>query len=233
MNTSTPGNAVTAPKPNEVVPKSKDGRSLVYVDGAQDQALRAAVAAAGGVVTGAVSGRLRAAVAEDRIPQLAAAAGVREVRRPERAVPMAVTSEGVLASRTNEWAAAGHKGAGVKVGIIDVGFGGVAESQEGGELPTGANLVTNNENCIDATRNEDHGTKVAEVVHDMAPEAQLYLACMDDSVGFAAAAEWLRQQKVDVITAAVGFAGTGRGDGSGDGDSPAAVVKRLRDAGIL
>ncbi|MBP2473151.1 hypothetical protein JOF53_002023 [Crossiella equi] len=216
------------------MPKAKDGRSLVYVDGTQDQALRDAVAKVGGSVTGGVAGRVRAAVSEDKLDELATSAGVRQIRRPDRAVPMAMTSEGVAASQANEWIAAGKKGAGVKVGVIDVGFGGLTEAQEAGELPTGAKLVVNNDNCVDSTRNEDHGTKVAEVVHDMAPEAGLVLACVDDTVGFAAAADWLKQQGVSVISAAIGFGMSGRGDGTGvRPDSPTAVVKRLREAGIL
>ncbi|MGO1056940.1 ricin-type beta-trefoil lectin domain protein [Crossiella sp. CA198] len=216
------------------MPKTKDGQSLVYVDGAQDQALRDAVAKVGGTVTGGVAGRVRAAVTEEKLPALAASTGVRQVRRPDRAVPMATISEGVAAAQANEWAAAGKKGAGVRIGVIDVGFGGLPEAQEAGELPTSPKLVVNNSNCIDSTRSDEHGTKVAEVVHDMAPEASLVLACVDDTVGFAAAADWLKQQGVTVIAAAIGFGMGGRGDGTDTRpDSPAAVVKRLREAGIL
>jgi hypothetical protein len=74
---------------------------------------------------------------------------------------------------------------------------------------------------------------VAEVVHDMAPDAQLFLACVDDSVAFKNAADWLTQQGVQVVNASIGFLDTGRGDGTGPDDSPAGVVRAGRLAGQL
>jgi hypothetical protein len=220
---------------SQTVAKDAQGRTIVYVEGAQESALRAAVDKAGGVVADADAGRVKAAVPADELDQLAEQTGVAEVRLPDRAVPMAVTSEGVGLSKANLWIADGKKGAGVKVGIIDVGFGGLVDAQDNGELPTGGQLTVNNTNCLDGTIKPPHGTGVAEIVYDMAPDAQLYLVCIEDTMSFSAAADWLRQQGVQVITAAVGFLSPAdsRGDGTGPVDSPADVVKRSREAGIL
>ena len=145
-----------------------------------------------------------------------------------------ITSEGVAASGANNWIAGGSTGSGVKVGVIDDGFGGLADAQADGELPTGSQVTTNSSNCEDATVSDVHGTAVAEVVHAMAPGASLYLACISDDMGFAPAVTWLEQQGVQVIDAGIAIPGAGRGDGTGIGpDSPAAVVEASNKAGVF
>ncbi|MFS8101711.1 ricin-type beta-trefoil lectin domain protein [Lentzea alba] len=226
-------NSASDARPGQTVPKDVKGRQLVYVEGPSQNQLRAAVIKAGGTVSGSTTNRVKASVPKEKLDLVASQAGVTEVRLPDRAVPMAVTSEGVSAAKANLWHDAGKKGAGVKVGIIDVGFGDVAASQASGDLP--ANVTINNNNCLDAAEKSPHGTGVAEIVHDVAPEAQLFLACIEDTFSFDQAETWLREQGVQVISSAVGFlAPTGsRGDGTGDAGSPAEVVKRSKAAGIL
>ncbi|MEV6897844.1 ricin-type beta-trefoil lectin domain protein [Amycolatopsis sp. NPDC051372] len=214
--------------------KDKQGRVLLYVRGDNETALRAAVQAVGGTVSAAQPGQVRAAVDEAEVDALAKQPGVHAIQRPTKVLPSAITSEGVAASGADSWLQAGNKGAGVKIGILDVGFGGLADAQAAGELPTGTQLVTNGSNCLDATVDDDHGINVAEVVHDMAPDATLYLSCVQDTMGFAPAGDWLQQQGVQIISAAISVPGSGRGDGTGpDANSPAQVVERSRQAGIL
>lgn len=228
-------NSASDAAPGQLVGKDAEGRTIVYVEGAREQELLDAVTKAGGVVADTDEGRVKAAVPADKLDQVASQPGVTEVRLPDRAVPMSITSAGVGLSKADQWIAAGNKGAGVKVGVIDIGFGRLAEAQGKGELPTGDQLVVNNSNCIDGTVKKPHGTAVAEIIHDMAPDAQLYLACIEDTVSFSAAEQWLRGQGVQIISAAVGFLSPsgGRGDGTGPTDSPADVVKRSREAGVL
>ncbi|MFE0024918.1 ricin-type beta-trefoil lectin domain protein [Amycolatopsis sp. NPDC059021] len=226
--------SVAAQRPQEQVAADKSGHTLLYVQGPDETQLRAAVAGVGGTVSAAQPGRVRAAVPPGKVDELARKPGVREVKRPTRVLPASITSEGVAASGADAWIQAGTKGAGVKIGILDVGFGGLAEAQAAGELPSGAQLVTNGSNCLDSTVDDDHGVNVAEIVHDMAPDAQLYLSCVQDDMGFAPAADWLRQQGVQVISAAIAVPGAERGDGTSPRpDSPAQVVQRSREAGIM
>ncbi|WP_394620036.1 ricin-type beta-trefoil lectin domain protein [Lentzea sp. JNUCC 0626] len=222
--------AITEPRPGEATPKDRDGKVLLYVDGRDQKSVRDAVAKHGGKVTSAQGTRAQVAVPADQVAALGEEQSIVEMKRPERAVPMAITSEGVQASGAAGWIADGKKGQGVKVGVIDVGFARLDEAQQEGELPTG--IAVDNSGCHDVTRSDDHGTAIAEVVHDMAPDAQLFLACVDGPLDFQAAAEWLRQQGVQVITAAIGFLSSGRGDGSGEPGSPADVVRKSREAGI-
>jgi Subtilase family len=213
--------------------RDKVGRVIVNIDGADRAALGRAVQAAGGVVTGAVPGKVRASVPASSLVALASAPGVTRVRQPVRPVPQAVTSEGVAQSGADAWHAAGKTGAGVKVGIIDIGFGGLSDAQAAGDLP--ADVTVQNEGCPDVIgpAADVHGTAVAEIVHDMAPDAQLFLVCIVDDIGFSDAETYLRGQGVAIINASLSFYAAGRGDGSGSSDSPAGVVRRSRQAGIL
>ncbi|WP_434448079.1 hypothetical protein [Lentzea sp. E54] len=72
-------------------------------------------------------------------------------------------------SKADLWITDGKRGANVKVGIIDVGFGNLADAQDNGDLPaTGSELTINNAGCVDSSVRTPHGTAVAELVHDMA-----------------------------------------------------------------
>ena len=208
----------------------KAGRTFVYVEGKSFAAAKAAVTAVNGKVLQSNGKRVRAAVPGSALVRLARRPGVAQVRQPDKAFPLAVTSEGVEASGAGAWVRAGDGGAGVKIGVIDVGFDGLTDAQTAGEVPNDAAL--HSVDCP-AENASPHGTAVAEVVHDMAPGASLYLACAPDSMTFASAVGWLTQQGVQIINAAIGFPNTGRGDGSGPAGSPAAVVQQSREAGVL
>jgi hypothetical protein len=219
----------TGPGKQEVL-RDKTGQVVVYVDGQDVTQLREAVGKAGGVVTGTEAHLVRAAVPGPDLVTLAGESGVANVRPPDRALPMSVTSEGVEASGANNWIANGRQGAGAKVGIIDVGVGGLGAAQAAGEVP--ASITTNTDNCA-KPEDSNHGTATSEVIADMAPQAQLFLACIDDAVGFAQAAQWLEQQNVQIIVSGLGFPTTGRGDGTGVAGSPEDVVRQARQAGVL
>lgn len=225
-----------APKSKaETVPLSTDdqGRVVVYVEGPDSKAMTKAVTVAGGTVSDAEAHRVRAAVPPEKLRQLAASASVREIRKPETPVPLEVTSEGVQPSNALAWHDSGRQGAGAKVGILDVGFGALESTKENGDLPADTPLYQGQ--CT-TTEGSSHGTSVAEVVHDMAPQAQLYLACVRDSMDFDDGARWLVEQGVKVVNISMAFPGTGRGDGiphpNATDWSPATVVAWLRGQGV-
>lgn len=290
------------PRPGEHVAKDRQGRVLLYVEGRDMGALRAAVARAGGVVSAAEPGRVRAAIPQAKIADLNGQRGVSEVRRPIAVVPTGVTPrrhagssrkpaspspraatpgpgsarpgasasttpragggashspstrsvgaaparaaasavstgddpEGVAASGADKWIAAGYTGSGVKVGIIDTGFGDLAASVAAGDLPSGSQVTVNNSTCADAAAaSNPEGTSAAEVVHAMAPSAYLYLACASDDMGFDSAVSWLQGQGVQVISSEVSVPGSGRGDGTGAAGSAAQVVQASSKAGVF
>ena len=107
--------------------------------------------------------------------------------------------EGVDASAARRLHKAGVTGKGVKVGILDWGFEGYGKLVRAGELPKArAGRVFRPEPALEA--NGVHGTGCAEIIADMAPEAELYLAAIDGREGeIIQAALWLAQQGVDII----------------------------------
>jgi subtilisin family serine protease len=150
--------------------------------------------------------------------------GVPEVRKIEHAV----SGEGVAATLAAAWHARGITGKGVKIAVIDGGFRGLAQLQAAGELP--ANVVTSDFCRGRFATATAHGTAVAEIVHEMAPDAQLYLLCIDTGVDLAAAVRFAKANGVHIVNHSMGWAGPWRGDGS----SPIGrIVADARAAGIL
>lgn len=124
----------------------------------------------------------------------------------------ALIVEGVAVSGADKWHAAGYKGKGIKIGIIDGGFGGY-EALLGKELPQ---RVTLKSFRSDGGAGRDvHGTAVAEIVYAMAPEAELYLCPITSDATYAQAVQYLVDEvKVNVIQQSQGWHDT-RGDGRG------------------
>jgi subtilisin family serine protease len=213
----------------------QDGRvqaRLVIAPGGEEAAL-ATVAAAGGEVTGALDGVLQVWLPPAALASVAESAGVAYLGAPDTAQLTAVdaVSEGVARAEATAWHAAGLRGQGVRIAVIDGGFQGYS-AKLGGELPASVvvkNFVDGQPDAeVDATT--PHGTACAEIVHDMAPSAQLYLikiatdADLDQAVSYAIA------QGVDVISTSLTFLNVTPGDGSG---RFAAMADRARAAGIL
>jgi hypothetical protein len=65
-------------------------------------------------------------------------------------------------------------GTGVSVGVISDGVGGLAASQASGDLPTLVNTTTCNVVGLDPTLSGAEGTAMLEIVHDLAPGAELW-----------------------------------------------------------
>ena len=95
------------------------------------------------------------------------------LRLPFPHTPTTVTSQGVALSGAADMQALGFEGAGTTVGIIDLGFASLSTSQAAGELPADLTIV---DYTGTGTGGINHGTNVAEIVHDMAPGASLFLA---------------------------------------------------------
>jgi subtilisin family serine protease len=139
-----------------------------------------------------------------------------------------IQGQGVNVTLANEWQAKGFTGKGVKVGILDLGFGGYKELL-GKELPEKVTAEAFGDPYnFDV---EVHGTACAEIVHEMAPDAELYLAYYDGSdVAMGLAVTWLMSQGVDIISNSTGSNGLTPMDGSG---FAAELVDQAREAGIF
>jgi len=126
-----------------------------------------------------------------------------------------VISQGVNLTGAEDMQNLSFDGTGVKIGIIDLGFAALSASQAANELPpTGAGL-----SIVDysgtGTGGINHGTNVAEIVHDMAPGAQLYLAKISTDLELEAAVNDMIASGVQVINHSVGWYAAAFYDGTG------------------
>ncbi|TMG02509.1 MAG: hypothetical protein E6I03_05830 [Chloroflexi bacterium] len=202
----------------------------VIVETAQGDADNAAAVARGlgASVEGSHENLVQVLVPVAALHALSRTGVVEFVRPPLRAVPL-VTSEGVGLTNASGWQAQGLTGAGVKVAVLDLGFQGYT-SRLGTELPPAVTAQSFRADGDITGGGEQHGTGVAEIVHDMAPGAQMYLANFDTEVELANASQWLTAQGVTVINASWGYFTSGPGDGTGIVDD---VVTQSTAAGTL
>ena len=214
---------IEAPAPDTV-----GDRVRIVIETRDRSSARAAVLAVGGRVERTASGLVQALVSPSALAGLEARPGIDRVRAPYRHVATAVNGEEVGATLASAWHQRGFTGKGVKVAIIDGGFAGLAARQAEGDLPS--NLVTQDLCGGELSTADDHGTAVAEIVHEMAPDAQLYLVCVGTDVDFLNAVSYAKSQGVSVVNMSMGWEGPQRDDGSGP---IAGAVADARANGIL
>ncbi|MSQ00390.1 MAG: hypothetical protein EXR71_00685 [Myxococcales bacterium] len=145
-----------------------------------------------------------------RLGEVASQPEVLQLREPHRAYPKEVVSEGYAATMLTDWHLDDRvTGAGVTVGVLDVGFDGV-EVLLGGELPS----EVTTDFSRGAPDSSSHGAGVAEIIHDFAPDAELTLTTFGTEVEFGEALQSLLDAQVDVLNCSVGFDNTGHADGT-------------------
>jgi hypothetical protein len=114
-----------------------------------------------------------------------------------------VDTEGVASAHVAPLHARGITGRGVRVGIIDMGFERYKELAAQGILPQPS--AEFGDRAAWQSRGA-HGTACAEIVHAMAPQAQIWLAAFNgDQLSALNAMRWLAAQHVDVISASWGM----------------------------
>ena len=155
---------------------------------------------------------MRVAVPVSNLPRLTNIPGVSFVRTPMKPQVNRVTSEGVENTQATTAHALSIRGAGVKVGIID-NFEKALEAQRQGDLPSNWRYVDYTNEGI--YTGGVHGTACAEVVHDMAPDAELILIKIGDLVDFENAKDMAIREGIDILSVSFSWLGTGFGDGLG------------------
>jgi hypothetical protein len=180
------------------------------------QAVSQQVAALGGRVETSFGSLVQASVPPSALLPLASQSTVRYIRRPLVPHIVDVVSEGVSRTGANLWIdqpSFHGAGTGIKVCILDLGFEGY-QSLEGSELPDSVTVKSFRFDG-DIEAGEVHGAACAEIVHDMVPEAQLYLVNFNTDVEQHNAVSWIIQQGVKVISYSIGWTNAGAGDGTG------------------
>jgi len=140
-------------------------------------------------------------------------------------------SEGVEVTEAALWQAASFTGKGVKVGVIDVGFTNYP-AVLGTARVTARSFREDNKLDAPPGIGTMHGTACAEIVREMAPDADLVLAAAGETPGgFITALRWMtRTAGVSVISTSLGFYGDYPTDGTSE---LAKAVDEARAAGVV
>ena len=156
---------------------------------------------------------LRLEIPPVSLAKLAGHPGVAFVRRPIKPQALSEKSEGVELLKAERFHKLGHLGEGIKVAIIDTKFGRMEEALFEGEIPL--NTIHKDFTGTGFGISGPHGTACAEIVHDVAPAAELHLLKIDDFVGLENAAQYVLWNKIQIVSMSLGMFNT-LGDGSGD-----------------
>ncbi len=207
------------------------GRVRVIVEASDLAQAESSVMAGGATVEGAAGDLIQVLATPDQLSGLVNAAGIRYVRSPLPHRAEAVTDEGVASTNASGFQALGNTGLGVKVAVIDDGFAGLAAAQASGDIPAS---VTTVDYCSGGFNTVTvHGTAVAEIVHEMAPNASLYLICIDTEVQLAQAEAYAKSNGISIVNHSVGWFNSSRGDGTGAAGTPDGTVADAYANGIL
>ena len=183
--------------------QAEDGRVLVDIRADVSPAVLARIRELGGAVVTSVPGyrAIRALLPLSSVERLAALDAVRTIRTADEAVTRKDTSEGDVAHRASQARRThGVDGTGIGIGVLSNGVRTLADRQASGDVPAQVTVLPGQEG------GGDEGTAMLEIVHDLAPGAELYFAtALGGQAQFAANIEALCEAGADVIVDDVGY----------------------------
>lgn len=205
---------------------------------AGQQHLSRAVAYLGGTVEeesyGVVFARLPVAALEDINDLDALAFAEPQSLYHGNAAHTGQVGEGVRSVAVEELHRAGITGKIVKIGILDFGFAGYDALRVRGEVPQPVAAQAFNSGADLGGGGDVHGTACTEIIYDMAPDADIYIAAIGqggraDDASIIRGARWLASQGVDIINFSGGNLGSAK-NGSAPLDQ---LVDEISSQGIL
>ena len=186
--------------------------------------------AAGGEVVRRTADVVLARVPLAAVPALALDPSIGFVRPPLRPVLEKVAATRAIGAQL--WHDTSLRAEGVKVGIIDLEYAGYQQTFSRIGLtryrtwsPAGV--------AFGDARMGPHGTACTEVLHAIAPDAELYLAQVGGDTfeaDFSAAFDWVESQGVSIVSVSIGVTGWLHDDGA---SSLARRIDLARERGIL
>ncbi|MBI4257833.1 MAG: S8 family serine peptidase, partial [Thaumarchaeota archaeon] len=168
---------------------------------------------------------VQALVNREQITSLQESSLVRSVSLPQRPLHL-VTSQGVNVIQANLAAQNGLSGKGVKVAVIDIGFD-TANSEIAGNIKEARSFRA--DGSITGG-DPNHGTAVAEIIVDVAPEAELYLYNFGTLVEFLNVLDYAADRGVKVLSASIGWVNAGPYDGT---SRVSKAIDTLKEKGVL
>jgi len=202
----------TSPQPQSLAVETIEDRVRVVFELESGNRTNLGSLRAEGVLIETSHGNLvQALVPISEILRLSELPFVRFIRTPLKPIPAEV-SEGVSTINADNVQGWGYAGSGVKVAIVDVGFD-IYNSEIVGNIVEAKSFRADGD--IAAGGNSQHGTACAEIVLDVAPDAELYLYNLETDVEFLNAVDYAINKGVDIISASVGWKDGVPTDGTG------------------
>jgi hypothetical protein len=179
--------------------------------------LGARIASLGGTVETTYQSLVQNRLPLGAVETIAHSPSVDYLRLPVKPHLQTVTSEGVEAVGAGPWQnldAYRTSGSGANVVILDAGFTGYT-SLLGTELPS--SVITKSFRADGNLSANVHGAACAEIVHDLAPNANLTLVNFNTDVEQHNAVDWINSQspKPDILSYSMGWFNIGDGKGTG------------------
>ncbi|MDA3924415.1 MAG: MBG domain-containing protein [Kiritimatiellae bacterium] len=185
-----------------------EGQVIVLIhtaDGANLKSTETLLKSAGAKIMRSGKTTFKASISLGSIDNIAAMPEVTQIRTllPPRKKAV-ITSEGVAATQSSTWHGYGLTGAGAKVAVIDSGFMNLTDRQADNEIPSNA-IEVNFSSDSNMSDTDVHGSACAEIVYDMAPDAQLYLIKIDDIIDLIAVKNYCVSAGIDIISCSMGW----------------------------
>lgn len=146
--------------------------------------------------------------------------------------------EALEALNADLWHGAGHRGQGVRVAVLDIQWFGAERDAADLDVVATADCWTHAscETPVDSLEARFgyeqgvHGFACAEIVQDVAPDAELFLVRVNGFTTFENAADWAIRNDIDILSMSMSFYNTSFYDGTG---SFAPVLERLAANDVL
>lgn len=216
-------------------PSGQYVRVIIEPEGRSSQFDPAPLRSLGGVIEAQSEHLLKARLPLRHLREIAQLSGISFIRRPYTSRPLRHIdyTTGTLPTGALLFHSYGFRGQGIKVAVIDAGFQGLSEAMRKGWIEPGVIYATKDYGGRGLEMGSDHGTRVARIVHEMAPEAQLVLMSLGEEgteVELENAVRDAIRLGVRVINHSLGWFDTNFGDGTGIVDE---IARRAYDSGIL
>ena len=136
---------------------------------------------------------------------------------PPYADPLGQRLQHLARLGADRWYAAGYRGRGIKVAILDTGFRNY-RAHLGRALPEHVTVQSFRSDGNLEAKDSQHGILCGEAVHALAPDADLLLANWepDRSDQFLAAVRWARQQGARILSCSLIMPSWSDGEGGGE-----------------
>lgn len=224
--------SATGGDPEQRIGRTSFGEEVLF--DLYERPIRAAVTRLGGTVHGRLANLVDASLPITSLRSLDLSDGIAWIE-PTPARRPTVVSEGVsvIGASALQSSPVSYKPTDpVRVGVLDIGFKGY-RSLLGSELPATVTVNSFHPGGIEGDGEDPldqiHGTACAEIVYDVVPDAELFLANFNTIADNSDAIDWLISENVDVISYSIGWFNAGPGDGRGPIND---AVQRALDAGI-